>query len=254
MSKFKDFIRSRKVKSFKKALVEDQVPSQGSFVTLYKNEYKVLTKADSKICILEDIKSNKIAIPAKELLKVLKDQASEDVEKAVYGEKPKTLVRTIGENAKSKASSGGTPGKQADPVGTIRNGRKKVISKRTGEAIWVNVGTGESHASHDSKDSLDSSKEAKQQSDTFFASLKDKLHPSDQMRLQREMGDLLKIKQRISNSLEVAHHDDKTKSPEAFLSRKRVLALQDEYKAAFKKFSESIKSSVAKNKKGAENE
>ncbi len=254
MSKFKDFIIARKVAQFRKAQVDNKIPDQGQYVSLYNNMYKVLTKADAKICILEDNRSNKFAMPREKLAKLLNKSESEAPElakaDAPYGQRPKTLVREIGENAKTSSSSAAPAGptKQPDPVGTIRNGRKKVVSKKTGKTMWVDVSSGEAHEEHD-KPSEQQNPEAEQQSKQFFDSLKDKLHPADKMKLQRQFKEIASIKSRITNMLSMAHQDDRTKANDAPLTRKRVFAMQDEYKRAFESFKKDLQASVAKRKK-----
>lgn len=263
MSKFKDFILHRKALAFKKSR-QTQIPEQGSFVTLFNNSYKVLTKPDSKIAILEDNRSNKLAYSRESLTKMLSESVEDRVIKA-DGNGPRTLtgsnklVGTIGQNAKPKASgapaaAGGKPAKAVDPVGTVRNGRKKVVSKKTGNTMWVDIATGTAHSEHNTHEPQQSSPEAEKQSKSFFDSLGDKIHSSDKIKLERQMKDLVQLKQRIQNSLDLTHQDDRQKAPEAQLSRKKVFALQDEYKKAFKDFQESVKASAVKAKKESGNE
>lgn len=258
MSSVKDFILKRKAAAIKKAVQEGKMPEQGSFVTLFNNTYKVLTKPDAKIAILEDNRSNKIAYPRDALTKMLSDSVGDTVEKADGG--PRTLTGSnkllssgdIGSSAKKPsggaAASAAKP-KAVDPVGTVRNGRKKVISKKTGQTMWVNISTGDAHSEHNTHDSQELSKEAQAQAKTFFESLGDKVHSSDKIKLENQMNDLLKLKQKIQNALDMAHQDDRQKLPEAQLSRKMVFGLQDKYKEAFKKLQESVKESAAKVKK-----
>jgi hypothetical protein len=257
MSKFKNFILQRKTAAFRKSVKEGKMPEQGTFVTLFNNDYKVLTKPDSKIAILEDNKCNKIAYPREAFAKMLTDSVSDTVEKA-DGSGPRTLAGPnkvlsggdIGSKAKQGASASSAKAPKAvDPVGTVRNGRKKVVSKKTGNTMWVNIATGEGHTEHNSHEPQELSKEAQAQSKSFFDSLGDKIHSSDKIKLERQMGDLMKLKQKIQNSLDMAHQDDRQKLPEAELSRKQVFSLQDQYKDAFKKFQQSVKESAAKTKK-----
>lgn len=260
MSKYRDFILQRKMAAIKKAVQEGKMPEQNTFVTLFNNNYKVLTKPDAKIAILEDSRSNKIAYPRESLIKMLAD-SGEAVEKADNG--PRTLTGTnklvgagdIGSKVRSPSASGGAakPAK-VDPVGTVRNGRKKVVSKKTGQTMWVNIATGEGHAEHDTHEPQELSKEAQAQTKSFFDSLGDKIHSSDKMKLERQMGDLMKLKQRIQNALDMTHQDDRQKLPEAQLSRKQVFSLQDQYKKAFKDFQQSVKESAVKAKKESGNE
>jgi hypothetical protein len=252
MSKFKDFIISRKAAAFKKSVVEGKIPEQGSFITLFNNDYKVLTKPDSKIVILEDNRSNKIAYARDAITKMLSKTSGESVEKAEhYGAKPKTLVGEIGQNAKPSASAGGkaSTAKPTDPVGTVRNGRKKVVSKRTGKTMWVNIATGEAHSEHNTHDAQELSPEAQAQGDSFFETAKNNVHPGDKMKLQRQMKDLMLLKQKAMNMLDMAHQDDRQKLPEGQLTRKKVFAMQDEYKKAFEQFKTDIKASVERRKK-----
>jgi hypothetical protein len=257
MSKFKDFIIARKVAKFKKAQVDQKVPDQGAYVSLYNNLYKVLTKADSKICILEDSKANKFAMSKEKLAKLLSKSQDGELEKAdgYYGQKPRTLVREIGENAKPssspsspKAAEAPTP-RAVDPVGTIRNGRKKVVSKKTGKTMWVDITSGEAHESHDKPSEKQPSKEIDQQSKEFFDSLKDELHPADKMKLQRQFKELLAQKQKMTNMLALAHQDVRTKDPTSKQSRDKFFQAQEFYNAAFSKFKEQVKASAKKRKK-----
>jgi len=256
MSKYKDFILQRKAAAFKKSVQEGKMPEQGTYVTLFNNSYKVLTKPDSKIAILEDNKSNKIAYPRDAITKMLSESVGDTVQKADhYGAKPTSLVGHIGQNAKPSSSTK-TPGapaganaaqvKPVDPVGTIRNGRKKVVSKKTGETMWVNITNGEAHSEHDSHEPQQPSPEAEKQSKEFFDTIKTNLWPGDKLKLQRQMKDLVGMKQRLMNMLATAHQDDRQKLPEAQMTRKKVFAMQDEYKKAFEQFKTDIKSSVAK--------
>lgn len=257
MSKIKDFLIQRKIAAFKKSQ-EGVIPEQGSFVTLFNNDYKVLTKPDSKIAILEDSKSNKIAYPREAFAKMLSDKNNELVEKAEQGPRtltggPNKLVSAsdIGSKAKSGAASAAKP-KAVDPVGTVRNGRKKVVSKKTGETMWVNIATGDAHSEHNDHQPQELSKEAQAQAKSFFDSVGDKIHSSDKIKLERQMKDLMSLKQKIQNMLDMTHQDDRQKLPEAQLSRKKVFAMQDEYKKAFKDFEASVKESAGKAKKEAE--
>lgn len=256
MSTIKDFIKSRKLAKLKETLIKGKMPEQGTYITLFNNDYKVLTQPDSKICILEDVKANKFAYPREKLLSMLsKSLENSELEKAegprvLSG--PNKLVAQIGENAKSPSAKPAASGnmKQGDPVGTIRNGRKKVVSKRTGETMWVNIATGEAHDSHeDTSPKRAAGEDSKQQIKVFFDSLKDKLHPADKMKLQRQMGELTELKQRAMNMLDMAHQDDRGKLPEAALTRKKVFALQDEYRSAMKKFKEDLVASAQRRKK-----
>lgn len=257
MSSVKNFILKRKAAAIKKAVQEGKMPEQGSFVTLFNNSYKVLTKPDAKIAILEDNRSNKIAYPRDALTKMLSDSVGDVVEKADGG--PRTLTgsnKLIGSGdigSAAKKPSGGAASavkpKAIDPVGTVRNGRKKVVSKKTGQTMWVNISTGDAHSEHNTHDSQELSKEAQAQAKTFFESLGDKVHSSDKIKLENQMNDLLKLKQKIQNALDMTHQDDRQKLPEAQLSRKMVFGLQDKYKEAFKKLQESVKESAAKVKK-----
>lgn len=255
MSKVKDFLLKRKVAEFKKSVQEGKMPEQGSYVTLFNNNYKVLTKPDAKIAILEDNRANKIAYPREALTKMLSETVGDVVEKA--GDGPRTLTGTnkvlgrgqIGSNAKPGGAASAAKPKAVDPVGTVRNGRKKVVSKKTGMTMWVNIATGEGHAEHNTHEPQELSSEAQAQAKSFFESLGDKVHSSDKIKLQNQMNDLLKLKQKIQNALDMAHQDDRQKLPEAQLSRKMVFGLQDKYKDAFKKFQESVKESAAKTKK-----
>lgn len=256
MSKFKDFIKSRKATQTKEEILRGKMPDQGSYVSLFNNDYKVLTMPDSRICILEDSKANKFAYPRDKLLSMLTKslELTSEVEKS---NGPKTLTGTnklvgeIGQNAKPSAAKPPAPKmKQEDPVGTIRNGRKKVVSKKTGKTMWVNVATGESHDSHEEgSPKHGSSSDAEQQTRQFFGALKDKIHPADEMKLQRQMKELVDIKQKALNLLDVAHHDDKSKSPEAQLTRKKVFALQDSYKQAMESFKKELVASAGRRKK-----
>lgn len=263
MSNVKDFILKRKASALRKAVQEGKMPEQGSFITLFNNNYKVLTKPDSKIAILEDNRSNKIAYPREALTKMLSESVGDVVEKAEGG--PRTLtgsnkVLGAGEiGSAAKKTSGGaaasaTKPKAVDPVGTVRNGRKKVVSKKTGQTMWVNIATGEGHSEHNTHESQELGKEAQAQAKTFFESLGDKVHSSDKIKLENQMNDLLKLKQKIQNALDMSHQDDRQKLPEAQLSRKVVFGLQDKYKDAFKKFQDSVKESAAKVKKETPNE
>jgi len=256
MSTIKDFIKSRKLAKLKETLIKGKMPEQGTYITLFNNDYKVLTQPDSKICILEDIKANKFAYPREKLLAMLsKSLENNELEKAdgprvLSG--PNKLVAQIGENVKSPSSKPPVSGnmKQEYPVGTIRNGRKKVVSKRTGKTMWVNISTGEAHDSHEeSSPKQTAGEDAKRQTEVFFDSLKDKLHPADKMKLQRQMGELIELKQRVMNMLDTAHQDDRSKLPEAALTRKKVFALQDKYRFAMKKFKEALIASAQRRKK-----
>lgn len=262
MSSVKDFILKRKAAAIRKSVQEGKMPEQGSYVTLYNNNYKVLTKPDAKIAILEDNRSNKIAYPREALTKMLSESVGDVVEKAEGG--PRTLSGTnklvsrgdIG-SAVKKPSAGGASAakpKAVDPVGTVRNGRKKVVSKKTGQTMWVNITTGEGHGEHNTHEPQELGKEAQAQAKSFFDSLGDKVHSSDKIKLGNQMNDLLKLKQKIQNALDMTHQDDRQKLPEAQLSRKMVFGLQDKYKEAFKKFQESVKESAAKVKKETPNE
>lgn len=259
MSKVKDFLIQRKIAAFKKSQ-EDKLPEQGSFITLFNNEYKVLTKPDSKIAILEDSRSNKIAYSREAFVKMLSSKGSELVEKAEQG--PRTLTGTnklisagdIGSKVKSGTSVNVAKPKAVDPVGTVRNGRKKVVSKKTGNTMWVNITTGEAHAEHNSHAPQELSKEAQAQAKSFFDSVGDKIHSSDKIKLERQMKDLINLKQKIQNMLDMTHQDDRQKLPEAQLSRKKVFSMQDEYKKAFKDFEASVKESAGKAKKESGNE
>ncbi len=263
MSNVKDFILKRKASALRKAVQEGKMPEQGSFVTLFNNNYKVLTKPDSKIAILEDNRSNKIAYPREALTKMLSESVGDTVEKAEGG--PRTLtgsnkVLGAGEiGSAAKRSGGGAAAsaakpKAVDPVGTVRNGRKKVVSKKTGNTMWVNIATGDGHSEHNTHEPQELGKEAQAQAKSFFESLGDKVHSSDKIKLENQMNDLLKLKQKIQNALDMTHQDDRQKLPEAQLSRKVVFGLQDKYKEAFKKFQESVKESAAKVKKETPNE
>lgn len=263
MSNVKDFILKRKAAAIRKSVQEGKMPEQGSFVTLFNNNYKVLTKPDAKIAILEDNRSNKIAYPREALTKMLSESVGDVVEKA--GDGPRTLSGTnklvsrgdIGSAAKKPsagAAGGAAKPKAVDPVGTVRNGRKKVVSKKTGQTMWVNIATGEGHGEHNTHEPQELDKEAQAQAKTFFDSLGDKIHSSDKIKLQNQMNDLLKLKQKIQNALDMTHQDDRQKLPEAQLSRKMVFGLQDKYKDAFKKFQDSVKESAAKVKKETPNE
>lgn len=256
MSAIKDFIKSRKLAKLKETLVKGKMPEQGTYISLFNNDYRVLTQPDSKICILEDIKANKFAYPREKLLSMLsKSLENSELEKAdgprvVSG--PNRLVGQIGENAKTPSAKPVASGnlKQADPVGTIRNGRKKVVSKRTGETMWVNIATGEAHESHEETSPKRApGEDSKQQVKMFFDSLKDKLHPADKMKLQRQMVELTDLKQRAMNMLDTAQQDDRAKLPEAQITRKKVFALQDQYKASMNKFKESLTASAQRRKK-----
>lgn len=261
MSSVKDFILKRKAAAIRKSVQEGKMPEQGSYVTLFNNNYKVLTKPDAKIAILEDNRCNKIAYPREALTKMLSESVGDVVEKAEGG--PRTLSGTnklvsrgdIGSAAKKPSAAGGAAKPKAvDPVGTVRNGRKKVVSKKTGQTMWVNISTGEGHSEHNTHESQELGKEAQTQAKTFFESLGDKIHSSDKIKLENQMNDLLKLKQKIQNALDMAHQDDRQKLPEVQLSRKMVFGLQDKYKEAFKKFQESVKESAAKVKKETPNE
>ncbi len=262
MSNVKDFIYKRKAAALKKAVQEGKMPEQGSFITLFNNDYKVLTKPDSKIVILEDNRSNKIAYPREALTKMLSETVGDKVEKAENG--PRTLSGSnrlvsrgeIGSaSKKTGASAGGAAKPKAvDPVGTVRNGRKKVVSKKSGQTMWVNISTGEGHGEHNIHEPQELSKEAQAQAKSFFDSLGDKIHSSDKIKLGNQMNDLLKLKQKLQNALDMTHQDDRQKLPEAQLSRKMVFGLQDKYKEAFKKLQESVKESAAKVKKETPNE
>jgi hypothetical protein len=258
MSKIKKFLMARKIAALRKALVKGKMPEQGSFVSLYNNDYKVLTQPDSKICILEDNKSNKFAMPSDELVKIL--NGSIDVEKSVPKGlniiKPKTMVDRVGENAKSPKPTAPKPStgvRAADPIGTIRNGRKKVVSKKTGQTMWVNMATGESHADHQTHEPQSASSGDQKHSEDFFTSIKKDLHPSDTMKLHRQMKELLDLKQKAENALAMAHQDQRQKAAEAPQSRNQVFALQDRYRKAFKDFQTSVKQSAAKQKKERSN-
>lgn len=260
MSKVKDFILQRKMAAFKKSLQEGKLPEQGSYVTLFNNSYKVLTKPDAKIAILEDSRSNKIAYARDAFAKMLTDSVGENVEKAEGG--PRTLTGTnklvsagdIGSKARGSSGGAAKPAKAVDPVGTVRNGRKKVVSKKTGQTMWVNISTGEGHSEHNTHEPQELSKEAQAQAKSFFDSVGDKVHSSDKIKLERQMKDLMSLKQRIQNSLDMTHQDDRQKLPEAQLSRKQVFSLQDQYKKAFKDFEASVKESAIKAKKESGNE
>lgn len=257
MSKYKDFIKSRKLAQTKEELLKGKMPEQGSYLTLFSNDYRVLTKPDSKICILEDSKANKFAYPREKLISMLTKsvELSNEMEKA---DGPRTLTGTnklvgqLGENAKpsSAPATSSAKMKQTDPVGTVRNGRKKVVSKQTGKTMWVNVATGDSHESHEEgSNKHEAGPEAQQQTKQFFDSLKDKLHPADKMKLQRQMKELVEVKQKAINMLEMAHQDDRGKLPEAGLTRKKVFALQDSYKQAMDSFKKDLVASAARRKK-----
>lgn len=260
MSKVKDFILQKKMSDFRKSIKKGTIPEQGSYINLYNNSYKILTKPDAKIAILEDSRSNKFAYSQDAFLKMLNESTEDKVEKADhYGSRPNKLVGHIGQNMKpgtggASASSGSQAQVKADPVGTVRNGRKKVVSKKTGQTMWVNISTGESHSEHNSHETQGLSDEAKQQSKSFFDSIGDKLHPSDKIKLERQMNEVLQLKQRIQNSLDMTHQDERQKLPEAQISRKQVFGMQDKYKHALQKFQESVKESAAKVKKESGNE
>lgn len=254
MSKFKDFILQKKLLAFKKARLEKGIPEQGSYITLFNNNYKVLTKPDSKIAIIEDDRSNKIAYSRESLAKMLNEAAMDIVEKAdsTYGTKPQKLVGPggIGNNAKPKVEGqSAAPVKPVDPVGTIRNGRKKVVSKRTGETMWINIASGAAHEEHDTHETQEPHPEAQAQVKEFFTTLKDNLHPGDKLKLQRQMKELIDLRQKTMNILDMAHQDARQNRPEAESNRNRVFSLQDQYKKAFKNFKEDVKTSVAKRKK-----
>jgi hypothetical protein len=258
MSKYKDFIKSKKLAQTKEEILKGKMPEQGSYVTLFNNDYRILTKPDSKICMLEDSKANKFAYPREKLLSMLTKsvELSNEIEKAdgprVLTGGPNKLVGEIGQNAKTP--SGAAPSsakmKQVDPVGTIRNGRKKVVSKRSGKTMWVTVATGESHDSHEEgSNKHEAGPEAQQQAKQFFESLKDKLHPADKMKLQRQMKELIDIKQKAINMLEMAHQDVRSKAPEAQTTRNKVFALQDSYKQAMDSFKKDLVASASRRKK-----
>lgn len=260
MSKYKQFIQQQKINAIKKAVEEGKMPEQGSFITLFNNNYKVLTKPDSKITILEDNRANKIAYPRESIVKMLSESMGETVEKAENG--PRTLTGTnklvgagdIGSKAKPKAAAGGTPAKPVDPVGTVRNGRKKVVSKRTGQTMWIDIANGTAHGEHDTHESQPASPEAEAQTKEFFDAAKNNLHPGDKMKLQRQMKDLMTLKQKAMNMLDMAHQDDRQKLPEAQMTRKRVFELQDQYKKAFEQFKSDVKASAQRRKKEFSNE
>lgn len=254
MSTIKDFIRSQKLAKLKETLIKGKMPEQGTYITLFNNDYKVLTQPDSKICILEDIKANKVAYPREKLLKMLsKSIENSDLEKAsgprvLSG--PNKLVGQIGQNVKPSSTSTPSNTQRGDPIGTIRNGRKKVVSKRTGQTMWVNISTGEAHESHE-EDSpkVKAEQEAEQHLKTVFDKLGDKLHPEDKPKLQEQMTKLVDLHQRVRNMLDTAHQDDKGKLSEAALTRNKVFALQDQYQFAKNKFKEALIASIQRRKK-----
>lgn len=256
MSKIKEFIQQRKKAEISKAVSEGKMPEQGSFITLYNNDYKVLTKPDANIVILEDNRSNKIAYPKNAMLKMLQESDTESVAKAENG--PRTLTGTnklvsaggIGSNAKpSSNKAAAAPAKPVDPVGTVRNGRKKVVSKRTGNTMWIDISTGNAHAEHDTHEPQTNSPEAEAQTKEFFNTVKDNLHPGDKLALQRQMRELVQMKQKMMNMLDMAHQDDRQKLPEAELTRKKVFSMQDAYNSQFAKFKDAVKDSAARRKK-----
>jgi hypothetical protein len=255
MTTIKDFIKSRKLAQLRENLIEGKMPEQGTYITLFNNDYKVLTQPDSKICILEDIKANKFAYPREKLLAMLsKSLENNELEKAdgprvLSG--PNRLVAEIGENVKSPSSNPPVSGnmKKEYPVGTIRNGRKKVVSKRTGKTMWVNIVTGEAHDSHEESSPKQAPEEdVKREAEEKFNQVKDKLHPADRMKIQQQMGELIELHHRVMNMLDTAHQDDRSRSPAAAFTRKKVFFLQDQYKFAMDKFKQDVIASVKRRK------
>jgi hypothetical protein len=153
MSKLKDFIISKKVAKFMKSQADAKIPDQGCYVTLYNNMYKVLTKSDSKICILEDHRANKFAIPRERLAKLLSEleQGGADLGKSWWRREWRARSANKQPNANTSGGFGGESGhrgRHADPVGTIRNGRKKIIGP-SGQTMWVSIGSGIAYEHHE---------------------------------------------------------------------------------------------------------
>jgi hypothetical protein len=166
MSKLKNFIISKKIAKFMKSQADAKIPDQGCYVTLYNNMYKVLTKSDSKICILEDHRANKFAIPREKLAKLLSEleRGGTDLGKswwkeawrARYAEKQSnanppsapSAGHSSGSSGSSSGEGSGHRGRHADPIGTVRNGRKKIIGP-SGQPMWVSIASGIAYEHHE---------------------------------------------------------------------------------------------------------
>jgi hypothetical protein len=217
MSKLKDFIISKKVAKFMKSQADAKIPDQGCYVTLYNNMYKVLTKSDSKICILEDHRANKFAIPREKLAKLLSEleRGGADLGKswwkeawrARYAEK-QSNANPSGAHSSSGSDSGGASGhrgRHADPIGTERNGRKKVMGKN-GQPMWVSVDSGIEYGHHEG-DYKPKESPTKEEVETHFknfvAGLKDKgihVSPEEERSLKVGLRRLLEVRVERDNA------------------------------------------------------
>jgi hypothetical protein len=252
MSKHKDFIS--KYMSERRNLKASRLPAQNSKVSMFNNQYKMLTKSDSEICILEDSHGNKVAYPRDKLLNLLDDGLMvnlDSVSKALPGTGPKPVTSA------TPKSTGATPksisGKRSArrfPIGTIRNGRKKI-----NEGVWVDVSTGHYYGDHETKDKRDFSTEhGKAQVNQFMKKLNGRILPEDKPEIEKRLNKLIEIKNRVDNLKKLGKEHAASGNQEGVkTSAEKITNVQNEYKESFKSLQTALKNSHNKLKERKQN-
>jgi hypothetical protein len=247
MTKHKDFIN--KYMSERRDLKAQRLPAQNSKVSMFNNQYKMLTKSDSEICILEDSHGNKVAYPRDKLLSLLDDGlmlCMDGVNKAMPGA-PKAPSAAA---PKAPAAGGGKSAARAFPIGTIHNGRQKV-----GEGVWVDVASGHYHGDHETQDKKDFSGEhGKAQISQFMKKINGRIAPEDKPEIEKRLHKLIETKTRVDNLKKLGKDQGAQGDQQGVKgSQERVTSIQNEYKESFKSLQTALKNSHAKLKERKKN-
>jgi hypothetical protein len=237
MSKAKDFLN--KFLKEKELIKSNGIPPQNGRISMYNNDYRILTKADSKICILQDTHGNRIALPSEKILKMLDEglaQSPDVIKKASVPGASKPIA--------ASPKTGANP--RAFPIGTVHNGRKKV-----GEGVWVSISSGQTHSDHSGDQQKDfSTTQSAAQVKQFMTRIKGKTDSKDHGEIQVRVEEVIKIKNQIGTLKKIAKEHtstgDKATATQATEAVKQKTA---DYQKAFSSLQDTIKSS-AKAKKG----
>lgn len=240
MTKPKDFLA--KYMSEQRELKTNRMPPQSCKVSMFNNEYKILTKSDAEICILQDTHGNRVAYRRDKFLSMIDEgfiNRLDGVNKAALPGASKPITPKMGSSGKS--------GSRSFPIGTIHNGRKKI-----GEGVWVDVSSGHTHASHEGEQKRDISGEhGKAQITNFMKKIQGRVHPEDKPEIEKRLHKLVEVKNRVDRLKQIAgEHGKSGDQANLKAATDRAASLQDKYKESFKSLQTALKNSSKRLKEG----